>query len=228
MFDKSVVYIDFLCFLFSLLGKFLNKKSEKYIDFTIGLFYIILMIYGFIFTKHLKYSAQNQRNGIENFIKKHNLSLDKFVSFDENPDISILKPGDSVICYSWDCLCTERSFLRKIIQFLLKHKIYIYSATSKYCLDKSTDINALAYGVNMYDDIWNTFISYKNILGAKTRVANGKSAGRPIGAKNIKHVLDGKENLVLDMYNHGFSMYAIANKLNTSAPTIKRFLVSQK
>lgn len=154
------------------------------------------MVYGFIFLKHLKYSAQVQRNGIERFVKKHKLNTDKFISFDKNPDISVLQPGDSVVCYSWDCLCAERFFLRQIIQYLFKHKIYVYSATNKYCIDKSTDIKSLIYGFDMYDDIWNTFISYKNICGAKTRVKNGYAPGRPRGAKNYTHVLDGKEKLV--------------------------------
>lgn len=50
----------------------------------------------------------------------------------------------------------------------------------------------------MYDEIWNTFVSYKNICGAKTRIANGYAPERPI-----------------------------AKKMNVSAMTIKRFLVSQ-
>ena len=190
-------------------------------------FISIPMIYGFIFTKHLKHSAQNQRSGIEAFVKKHKLNIDEFIPFDKNPDISVLQPGDSVVCYSWDSLCTERSFLRQMIQYLFKHKIYVYSTTSKYYIDKFIDINALLYGFNMYDDIWNTFISYKNICGAKTRVENGHSPGRPVGAKNYNHVLDGKEKIVLNMFSNGVSMYAIAKKMNVSAMTIKRFLISQ-
>lgn len=185
------------------------------------------MVYGFIFLGNLKHSAQIQRNGIEKFIKKHKLTIDRFISFDKNPDISILQPGDYLVCYSWDCLCTERSFLRQIMQYLFKNKIYVYSATSKYCVDESIDINGLIYGFNMYDEIWNTFISYKNICGAKTRVENGYAPGRPVGAKNYSHVLDGKEKQVLNMFSNGSSMYAIAKKMNVSAMTIKRFLVSQ-
>ena len=113
------------------------------------------------------------------------------------------------------------------MQYLFKNKIYVYSATSKYCVDESVDINGLVYGFNMYDDIWNTFISYKNTCGARTRVKNGYSPGRPVGAKNYSHVLDGKENMVLDMFAKGASMYAIAKKTNVSTMTIKRFLDSQ-
>lgn len=52
------------------------------------------------------------------------------------------------------------------------------------------------------------------------------SAGRRVGAKNLTHVLDGKEQIVLDMHNSGVSMYAIAKKLRVSAPTIRRFLIA--
>lgn len=190
-------------------------------------FTFILMNYGLIFLGHAKHCAKKQRDEIAAFAQKQKRVIDKFISFDKAPDISVLRPGDTVFCYSWDCLCSERAILRQMIQHFLKQKTYIYSATSKYCIDKSLDLYALVYGFDMYEDIWSTFISYKNTLGAKTRVKNGHAPGRPHGARNYTHILDGKESVVLDMHNKGFSMYAIAKKLQTSAPTIKRFLVSQ-
>lgn len=189
-------------------------------------FILTPMIYGLIFLEHIKHSAQSQRNTVALFAQKHKLTVDKFISFDKNPDISILRSGDSIICYSWDCLCTDRDFLRQTMQNLFKQNIYVYSTTSKYFIDKSMDTDAVMYGFNMYDDIWNTFISYRNTLGAKARVENGHAPGRPFGAKNRTHVLDGKEKTILNMFSRGASMYAIAKKTGVSSMTIKRFLNS--
>lgn len=193
---------------------------------TLVCFTFIHMIYGFVFFGHLSHAVQKQRRCISAFAKQHKQNIDKFVVFDKNPDISMLKPGDVVICYSWECLCSERAFLRQMIQYLMEHRIYLYSATSKYCIDKAMNWDGLGYGFGMYDDMLNTFASYKSIRGVKTRVANGHAPGRRVGAKNLTHVLDGKEQIVLDMHNSGVSMYAIAKKLRVSAPTIRRFLIA--
>ena len=181
------------------------------------------MIYGLIFLGPTKFSAQEQRSGITKFAKEHNLTINEFVSFSNNPDILMFQPGDTIICYAWSCLCKETQFLRTFIKHLAKNNVYIYSTTSKYYIDKNIDIKTLLYAFSMYEDIRTTFWSNKTIESAKKRTISG----RTVGLRNSKHILDGKEKVVWDMYNNGFSMYAISKKLKVSAPTIKRFLTTQ-
>ncbi len=185
------------------------------------------MVYGLVFLTHVKYSAHVQRDGIIRFAKEHGLTMGKFIEFDKNPDISMFKPNDTIICYGWDCLCNDRNFLRKFIQYLVNNNIFIYSVQSKYCIDKTMNIKVLKYAFDMYMDIRFNFISNKNINGARQRVANGHAPGRPHGARGVNHVMDGKGATALKMYRDGFSMYAIARELGVSAPTIKRFLDTQ-
>ena len=185
------------------------------------------MIYGLIFLGHNKHNSHVQRDALMQFAKEHHLTIDKFISFDKNPDISIFKPNDTIICYGWDCLCNDRNFLREFIQYLLNNNVFIYSVQSKYHIDKTMDMNALKYAFNMYMDIRFNFISNKNINGARQRVANGHAPGRPHGARGVNHIMDGKGATALKMHRDGFSMYAIARELGVSAPTIKRFLVAQ-
>lgn len=185
------------------------------------------MIYGLIFLEHTRLSAKKQRADIVQFAKLRNLSVNKFIEFAGNPDISIFKSGDVIICHSWGCLCEDRAFLRRFIKYLLANNVFLYSVTSKYCIDDIMNTGVLKYAFDLYEDIRFNFVSNKNIRGARQRVANGHAPGRPHGAKGQRHVMDGKENDALTMHRNGFSMYAISKKLGVSTPTIKRFFVAQ-
>ena len=189
-------------------------------------FILNTMIYGLIFLKHVKLNATEQRKKITQFASKQKMSVDKFISFDKNPDLSVFKPNDTIVCYSWDCLCHTQDFLRQFIRYVLVNNIFIYSTTSKYHINKKMDADALKYAFDMYEDIRFNFVSRKNLQSVQTKIANGQSIGRPSGTKNTNHILDGKEATVLKMYKNRVSMYAIAQTMNVSAPTIKRFLVA--
>lgn len=181
------------------------------------------MVYGLIFLGHTKLTARDQRDGILRFAKKRHIQINEFVSFNNNPSIFMFNPGDTIICYAWNCLCQEMPFMRMFIQHMVKNGIYIYSATSQYHIAPPMDIDTLHYAFSLYEDIRVNFWSRKAIEGASKRIISG----RHVGSKNKTHILDGKENVVWDMYNKGFSMYAISKKLKVSAPTIKRFLTAQ-
>jgi len=181
------------------------------------------MVYGLIFSGHTKLTDQDQRDGISRFAEKCHIQIDEFISFNNNPNMLMFNTGDTLVCYAWNCLCKDISFMRMFIQHLVKNKIYIYSATSKYHIAPNMDTDALQYAFSLYEDIRVNFWSRKAVEGASKRII----PGRHTGSKNKTHVLDGKEKVVWDMYNNGFSMYAISKKLKVTAPTIKRFLTAQ-
>lgn len=184
------------------------------------------MIYGLILLGHTKISTQKQRASILEFATEKHFHIDKFISFEDRPDLSQFKSGDTIICYAWNCLCKKRAFLRVFIKHLLENSIYVYSATSRYCIDKQADIKTIKHAFELYEDIRFNFLSNKSLEGAIVRVQNGHEPGRRPGSRNVRHILDGKEKAILKMAANGSSMYAIAKKMKVSAPTIKRFLVS--
>lgn len=185
------------------------------------------MIYGLIFLRHPVLTSQEQRDGIINYAKLHGLQIDKFISYNERPDITLFHAGDSIVLLAWNCICAKRSVLNTLVKYFLKNNIKLYSATSGYCIDNTVDFGAFEYAFNLYEDIRFNFLSAKSTAGVRVRVANGYAPGRHLGSKNKRHVTDGKETEILNMYSAGHSMYAIAKKLKVSAPTIKRFLSTQ-
>lgn len=185
------------------------------------------MVYGLVFLGNVAVSSQTQRDGITEYAKKHNICIDKFVSYQVKPDITMFKSGDVVVLFAWNCICKERTVLNNFIRHFLKNNICLYSATSAYCLGNGRDFKLFEYAFNFFEDVRFNFVSGRSIDGIKTRAANGKLIGRRKGAKNKRHVLDGKEETLLRMYSDGASLYSIAKKLKVSAPTVKRFLVAR-
>jgi len=185
------------------------------------------MIYGLIFSNNIQASAKTQRAGIEKFAQKRGFHIDQFVSYEDSPNITLFQSDDIIICYAWSCLGNTMVFIRTFIRYILRKKIHTFSATSKYCIDNTYSFDQFEYAFDLYEDIRSCFLSKKSADGAKKRIENGYSPGRQIGSKNTRHVLDGKEKTVWDMFARGASMYAIAKAVHVSAPTIKRFLSNQ-
>lgn len=186
------------------------------------------MVYGILFFGYAKLSVQDQRDNVSRFAIDQNFKIDKYISLKKNLEISAFKSGDTLVCYSWACLGGEYGLFRKIVRGLIDKNVCLYSVTGTHCVDTATDFRALKHAFDLYEDMRFSFLSNKNAMAAKTRVINGNSPGRPIGAKNHTRILDGKEHIVFDMRRKGFSMHAIAKKLNASAPTIKRFLAASR
>jgi len=206
----------------------LNKPElliKNRLILTLVCFILQCMIYGLISLGHIKHDAGAQRAAIVAWAKRQNLTINAFILFEKNPDISTLAPGDTVICHDWDCLCGERAFLREFLQRILTDGLCLYSTRSEYCLDQGR--HSMKYAFEMYAEIWDTFISYKNFQGARRRAANGGFMGRPRGARGTRHKMEAYQGIALRMHRDGRSMYAIAHELGVSAPTIKRFLSAQ-
>ena len=127
------------------------------------------MIYGLILLKHAKISTQKQRAGILDFATEKHFHIDRFVSFEDRPDLALFKSGDTIICYAWNCLCKKRTFLRVFIKYFLENNIYIYSSTSKYCIDGQTDIKIIKHAFELYEDIRFNFLSNKSLEAAIVR-----------------------------------------------------------
>lgn len=184
------------------------------------------MVYGMVLVEHSLWSSQAQCDGIVGFAKKNGLKIDSWLTYSDTPYLECIKPGDTVVFYSWGCVGKTRPQLKKCISYFLENKIYFYSATSEYCAGAGCDFNQLATTFALYEDIRFNFISNKNIEAVNRRIARGISAGRHRGTKNKTHVWDPHKSEILQMYKSGASMYSIARKLNLTDPAVKRCLVA--
>lgn len=184
------------------------------------------MVYGMILINNGMYTRQKQRAGIVSFAEKSGFNIDSFMAYSENPNLDIIKPGDSVVFYAWSCISRTRPQLKKCLDYFVKNRVCFYSSTSNLCIDKNFDFNQLAISFDVYEDIRFDFVSNKNVAGVHSRIAMGKPSGCHTGAKNKKHIWDRYESKILSMHANGDSMYSIAKELNLNAPAVKRCLVA--
>ena len=181
------------------------------------------MVYGMILLEHTKWEPTEQRVGIQAFAKKIGLKIDKILSYTEKPDFSGIKNNDTIIFYDWSCLCNSRKDISKYIEQFVKNHIYVYSAQSKYRIDKDCNFEHLNAAFLLFEDIRFRFLSVQNTKVVQNRVR----AGRYRGNANQKHVWDGLEQNILSMYDEGKTMYAIGKKLNLTPSSVRRFLISK-
>lgn len=181
------------------------------------------MVYGMILLGHIKWEPTEQRVGIQNFAKKIGLKVDKFFSYAENADFSGIRNNDTVIFYDWSCICSSRKDINKVVGQLVKNHIYVYSAQSKYRIDKHCNFDQLNAAFLLFEDIRFRFLSVQNTKVVQKRVRSGRYRG----SANQKHVWDGLEQDILSMYEAGNTMYAIGKKLKLTSSSVRRFLISQ-
>ena len=176
-----------------------------------------------ILLEHTKWEPTEQRIGIQAFAKKIGLKIDKILSYTEKPDFSGIKNNDTIIFYDWSCICNSRKDISKYVGQFVKNHIYVYSAQSKYRIDKDCNFDQLNAAFLLFEDIRFRFLSVQNTKVVQKRVRSGRYRG----SANQKHVWDGLEQDILSMYDEGKTMYAIGKKLNLTPSSVRRFLISQ-
>ena len=184
------------------------------------------MVYGMILLEHIKWKPTEQRVGIQAFARKNGLKIDQFLSYFPNPNILNIKSGDTVVFYDWSCICNSRKYLNVFLEHLINKHVCIYSVQSKYNIDENTNFDQLVNAFNFFEDIRFRFLSNQNTKVVQSRIAQGQPAGRHKGSKNKTHVWDEHEAEILLMHADGFSMYAIAKKMNINAPAVRRCLIA--
>lgn len=110
----------------------------------------------------------------------------------------------------------------------MKNQVQVWTVKENYRLGKDIQSQLLACVFSMVAQVERTLIAQRTKEALQRRKAEGKSIGRPKGAKGKKHVLDGKENAILTWRRQGVSVSEIARKTNVSTTWIYKHLKKEK
>lgn len=197
------------------------------------------MIYGYIRVSTDKQDCANQKLGIEAKAAALGFSIDKYIedsgiSGTKEPEeralggmLRRLRPGDVIICSELSRLGRKMFMIMRILEHCMKIGARLYTVKDGYELGDNIQSKVLAFAFGLSAEIERNLIAQRTKEALSALQMRGIKLGRPCGQRNPTHILDGYENLVLDMYAAGVSKREIARKIRVSPPTITRFLVSK-
>lgn len=197
------------------------------------------MIYGYIRVSTDKQDCANQKLGIEAKAAKLGICIDKYIedsgiSGTKEPEeralggmLRRLRPGDVIICSELSRLGRKMFMIMRILEHCMKIGARLYTVKDGYELGDNIQSKVLAFAFGLSAEIERNLIAQRTKEALSALQMRGVKLGRPCGQRNPTHILDGYENLVLDMYAAGVSKREIARKIRVSPPTITRFLVSK-
>lgn len=198
------------------------------------------MIYGYIRVSTDKQDCENQKLGIEYKARALGICIDKYIedagiSGTKEPEqralggvLRHLNPGDVIICSELSRLGRKMFMIMRILEHCMKIGARLYTVKDGYELGDTIQSKVLAFAFGLSAEIERNLIAQRTKEALAALQLRGVKLGRPNGQKNAYHIIDGHENLILDMYSAGVSKRKIARTIRVSPPTISRFLESRK
>lgn len=196
------------------------------------------MTYGYIRVSTDKQTVENQRFEINNFCERNNMQIDQWIeetiSGTKEPEkralgklIRRLKKDDVLICSELSRLGRSLFMIMDVLSACMKKGIQLWTIKDNYRLGSDISSKVLAFAFGLSAEIERNLISQRTKEALARAKAEGKQIGRQKGSKN-KHVkLSGKEKLIYNWIEQGYTQTYIAKRLKVNRCTIYRFLKSQ-
>lgn len=197
------------------------------------------MVYAYLRVSTDAQDTANQRLGVDTKAIKLGLIIDKYIIDDgvsgtTDPKmrkfgalIKNVKFGDVIIVSELSRFGRRLFMLFRVLETLLNKGVKVYSVKDGYSLDNTLQSKVLAFAFGMAAEIEREMISKRTKEALARRKADGKFIGRKSGAKNARHKLDGKENLIKVMLESNMSLRDVARRLNVSPTTISTFITNK-
>ena len=193
------------------------------------------MIYGYIRVSTDRQTLENQKFEIERFIKLNNLKIDVWVKEIISSRIDLkkrklgkllnnVKKGDIIIASELSRFGRNLLQIMSILNRLLNSEVQVWTIKDNYRLGEDISSKILAFAFGLSAEIERKLISDRTKEALRRLRAEGKSIGRPKGSKNKKFKLTGKELLVKEFLNKGYSKTKISKKLHVHRVTLSSFI----
>ena len=193
------------------------------------------MIYGYIRVSTDKQTLANQEFEINNFCTREKIKADKLVTetISGTKDFEKRKLGkllrklqsqDILICTEISRLGRNLMQIMTILNICLKKNVQVWTIKDNYRLGTDIQSKVLAFAFGLAAEIERNLISQRTREALNRIKQNGTRFGRPKGARNVKHVMDGKEDDVIELVRKGISLTKIAKIVGVSTATVQKFM----
>ena len=197
------------------------------------------MTYGYIRVSTDKQTVENQRFEIIKYAKRKNIIINRWVEETISGTISPEKrnlgkllsgaqKGDIIICSELSRLGRNMFMIMSILNILMERNIMVYTVKEGYKLGDDLSSKVLAFAFSISAEIERSLLSQRTTEALKRKKAEGIKLGRPLGRKSTKYKLSGKEELIIEMLDAGFSKTYITKYLGVSSATLYSFMKRTK
>lgn len=198
-----------------------------------------MTVYGYIRVSTDKQTTENQQFEIDRYLTGRGFHVDVWINETISGTVDFkkrkigkmlckIKKDDILICSELSRLGRNTLDILTLLNFCMKNQVQVWTVKENYRLGKDIQSQLLACVFSMVAQVERTLIAQRTKEALQRRKAEGKSIGRPKGAKGKKHVLDGKENAILTWRRQGVSVSEIARKTNVSTTWIYKHLKKEK
>ena len=193
------------------------------------------MIYGYIRVSTDRQTVENQRFEINEFCKKSNVKVDKWIdetiSGTKEVDkrklgelLDNLQKGDILICSELSRLGRNLLMIMSILNICMGKEVQVWTIKDNYRLGSDISSKVLAFAFGLSAEIERNLISQRTKEALARMKSEGIHVGRPSGAKSKEIKLTGKEEQIKKMLKQKIPKIKIAKKLNVHRSTLRRFL----
>ena len=195
-----------------------------------------MTVYAYLRVSTDNQDTENQRMGVTAKANALGLTINKYIIDDgvsgvKEPGkralggiLRKLRKDDIIICSEISRLGRQLFMIMDILQKCMNCGAKLYTVKDNYELGDNIQSKCLAFAFGLSAEIERDLISQRTKEAMARRRACGLYTGRKIGAKNLHHKLDGKENTIKSMLSSGLSQRQIAKKLKVSSTTINIFV----
>ena len=198
-----------------------------------------MTVYGYLRVSTDKQDCDNQKIGVEALAEKLGLPIENWIVDDgvsgtKEPEkrklgklLRKIRTGDVIICSELSRLGRKLFMVISILEHCMKIGAKVLTVKDGYELGDNVQSKVLAFAFGLVAELEREMISKRTKEALQRRKANGKAIGRLTGAKNKRHVLDGKEQKIIELLKSGKRKSAIAKELKISSGTLYDFIKKQ-
>lgn len=193
------------------------------------------MVYGYIRVSTDKQTVENQRFEINNFCKKEQIMIDRWIEETISGTKEVekrqlgklmkrLKKGDILICAELSRLGRSLLMIMSILHYCMKEEIQVWTIKDNFRLGKDIQSQVLAFAFGLSAQIERDLISMRTKEALARKKAEGVILGRPKGSKSKVVKLSGHEAQIKALWDKGVSKSAIARIFGVHRLTVAAFL----